>query len=129
MNRLYGVILIALSFLISGCVQKITNDNSSKFFEFGNKNNYINKVTYINNDKSIIFYIDSKKYSNKFNLCDDKASDCNSYFEFNKTDNSLVPYYVSYSFVFPDRTKQEILNNNLSKGINYTGKDTIFKVE
>ena len=38
MNRLYGVILIALSFLISGCVQKTTNDtNLQKTDELGHQ--------------------------------------------------------------------------------------------
>lgn len=57
MIRLYGIILIAISFLISGCVQKTTNDNNSKVLEFGNKNSYVNKVTYINKDKSMIFIL------------------------------------------------------------------------
>lgn len=129
MNKLYVAILIVFSFFVSGCVQKNVNENNSKVFEFGNKNSYVNKVTYVNKDKSIVFYVDNEKYSKKFNICDDKASDCDSYFEFFKTNNQIVPYYVSFSFVFPDRTKHEILNNNLTKGINDTLKGTYFKVE
>ena len=129
MIRLYGIILIAFSFLISGCVQKTTNDNNSKVLEFGNKNSYVNKVTYINKDKSMIFYIDNKQNSKKFNLCDNKAPDCDNYFEFFKTDDKDIPYKVSYNIILQDGTTQKVSITNLVYGMIDIEKDTYIKVE
>lgn len=131
MIRLYGIILIAFSFLISGCVQKTTNDNSSKVIEFGNKNNYINKITYINGDKSIIFYTDKKEYSKKFNLCDNKETYCNSYIDVFKTEDTSTPFIVSFYIMFSDNTSYEIRTNKLNYGLNVINeyKKVGFKVE
>ncbi len=129
MNKLYVAILIVFSFLISGCVQKNVNENNSKVLEFGNKNNYVNKVTYINKDKSIIFYIDKKQSSTKFNLCDKKASNCDNYFEFFKTDDKTYPLKVSYNIISQDGITQKVTITNLVYGIIDVEKDTYIKVE
>lgn len=129
MNKLYVIILSITVFLLSGCAQTSINDNNLKAFEFGNKNNYINKVTYINKDKSIIFYIDSKEYSEKFNLCNKKESYCDSYFEIIKTDDKTNPYKISFKFIFSDGITHINTVNNLNEGINNIEKDAVFKVE
>lgn len=131
MNKLFSTLLTILALLLSGCVQSTTNDNSSKVIEFGNKNNYINKITYFNGDKSIIFYTDKKEYSKKFNLCNNKETYCNSYIDVFKTENTSTPFIVSFYIMFSDNTSYEIRTNNLNYGLNVIDeyKKVGFKVE
>ena len=130
MTKLLAATLSISLFIFSGCTQQTSNENINtnstqnknyNTYIIGDKYNYVKKITYFNDidGNKIIFYIDNlNSYKKDFNLCEKKESSCNSFISLSKHDDFKFPYFISFNFVFLNKSTYAIYNTNYNDGLN-----------
>jgi len=130
MTKLLAATLSISLFIFSGCTQQTSNENINtnstqnknyNTYIIGDKYNYVKKITYFdeNNGKKIIFYLDNENtYIKKFNLCEEKESSCDSFISIKKLEELKFPYFISFDFVFQDKSFIKLHNGFYIDGVN-----------
>jgi hypothetical protein len=110
MKKLLQILIICVSIILLGCTSKNQSVKSSdansnnkidtELYSFGNKNDYIKKLTYFYGlNKQIVFYIDKFPYKQEFDLCKNSNSSCKSYFYLKEKKSNTTIYYYTYSYL------------------------------